>query len=157
MQGPREHRMQRHLYIMRAGQSHAVGESDATSFLVCSWSYCSVDELMQKPNSTATELYLFLCSGLQLEVVDMQAALGLLSLPCPATCALAGISVRRLDSAMPVTDTTVALVEKLVPWDIVLLDIPLHKVEVPREQRVQLQETCAVHLEGLQVRAIPSL
>ena len=87
----------------------------------------------------------------------MQAALGLLRLVRPPSSALSSISLAALDGAVPVTDAAVALVEQLVPWDAVLLDIPLDKVEVPCEQRVELEQPGAVDLERLEVGAVASL
>ena len=87
----------------------------------------------------------------------MQAALRLLLLARPATRALSGVTLAALDGAVPVTDAAVALVEQLVPWDAVLLYVPLDEVEVPCEQRIKLEQPGAVDLERLEVGAVASL
>ena len=101
--------------------------------------------------------YLLLCLRLELEVVDVQTALGLLLLARPATGTLARVALAALDGAVPVADAAVALVEQLVPGYGVLGDVPLHEVEVPREERVELEEAGAVDFERLEVGTVAAL
>lgn len=101
--------------------------------------------------------YLLLDSSLHLEVVHMQTALCLLLPSGPASRALASVALSALDGAVPVTNAAVALVEKLIPRNVVLANIPLDEVEVPGVERVQLEEAGAVNLERLQIGAIGSL
>ena len=91
--------------------------------------------------------YRFLRLRLHCEVILVQAALRLL-LACPAAGALA-LAVGRLLRRVPVADGAVALIEELVVRHVVLLDVPLDEVEVPREEGVQLVQSGLVDLEGL--------
>ena len=101
--------------------------------------------------------YLLFCPRLQLEVVHMQTALGLLLLTCPPACTFSCIARAALDSAVPVANAPVPLAEELVARHLVGVDIPLNERECPGAERVQLHETSVVDLEGLQVRAVCAL
>ena len=104
-----------------------------------------------------TAAYLGLDISLHLEIVDMKTTLGLLRLPSPPACTLTRITLSTLDRTVPVTNAAISLIQEFVPWDIVLLDVPLDEGEVPCEQRVELEETGAVYFERLEVCAVSSL
>lgn len=101
--------------------------------------------------------YLLLRCRLHLEVIHVQTALGLLSPVRPPSRTFARVAIAALNGAVPVTNAAVALVEQLVPRDVVFFDVPFNEVKVPCEQRVELQETSAVYLKRLEIRAIASL
>jgi hypothetical protein len=74
---------------------------------------------------------------LHLEIVFVQATLRLL-LPSPPPSSLVFPFIY-LPRAVPVADTAVPLVEELISWDGIFLDVPIDKREVPGEERVELE------------------
>jgi hypothetical protein len=58
---------------------------------------------------------------------------------------------------VPVPDTFISLVEQLVPWNIVGLDVFLYLVEFPGKQGVELDEASRIDLKRLQRRTVGTL
>jgi len=85
----------------------------------------------------------------------VNAALGLL-LALPAAGSFVLALLRRL-GGMPVTDTLVAPVEKLIVRDIVGLDVFLHLPERPVRKRVDLEKTCLVDLDDVEFATLATL
>jgi len=89
----------------------------------------------------------------RLGVVD--AALGLV-LALPASCSLV-LSGSYWLCRVPITDTLVALVEKVVVWDVVGVDVFLDLGKVPVGERVDLDEAGLVDLDDVQVSTLATL
>lgn len=78
----------------------------------------------------------------------MQTALSLLP-PSPSSSPLV-LALFYLPRAMPVADTAIPLVKEFISWNGILFYVPLDKREVPCEQRVELEQPCAVHFQRFQ-------
>ena len=96
------------------------------------------------------------------KIIRMQPTLRLLLSPRPPPRPLPFIPLRArhrhaLLRAVPVADAAVALAEKFVVRDLVLGDVPLYKMEVPREKRIELDEAGTVDFNRLQACAIATL
>ena len=79
----------------------------------------------------------------------MQPALRFLFPPGPSPRTLPRIPLAALHRAVPVPHAPVPLLQQLVVRDVVLFDVPIYKVECPREERVELQQARLVHFERL--------
>ena len=100
-------------------------------------------------SSGRRRLLLLLCFHFHLEVVLVQPALRLLLPPGPSPRTLPRIPLAALRRAVPVTHAPISLLQQLIVRDVVLSDVRIHRVECPREERVQLQQPRLVHLERL--------
>ena len=100
-----------------------------------------------------TTTHFCLCFHLEVILVKATFCLGL-SGPPPSSLTL---TIPSFNGAVPVSDTPVPLLEQLVPRNLVGVNVQFDQVKVPREERVELDQTCGIYLKRFEVCAISAL
>lgn len=120
-------------------------------------SACCCNDVSQIVTYSPNGTNLFLDRGFHRKIIRVKPALSLLLLPRPPASTLATIPFASLDSRVPVTNRLVPLRKERILRNPVLLNVPIDKVEVPREEGVELDEAGRIDLKGLEAGAVCAL